>query len=253
MLSTTAKPPAEAERSFHHSQTLGGRYAANGSFDAVGGDVIAAALALGAAIDLSVPAARRHADALVGICQFFLDYNHTLVAPRQRPHVSLLIPADDLDGFANGHGYATNPDRGARYDASTVARYLCDCAMNRTIAERIGGAVTRILDLGRAQRTASAAQRNALAVRDQGCRWWGCVAPSGWCEAHHILPWEHGGPTDLDNLALLCGRHHDLVHRKHIELKLLPDATLTATRPDGTTRTTRPPGATGPPLAQLDL
>jgi hypothetical protein len=31
------------------------------------------------------------------------------------------------------------------------------------------------------------------------------------CEAHHIWHWEHGGPTNLDNLKLLCWYHH----RKH--------------------------------------
>jgi hypothetical protein len=32
------------------------------------------------------------------------------------------------------------------------------------------------------------------------------------CDLHHIVPWWQGGPTDLDNLAMLCGRHHDRVH-----------------------------------------
>ena len=28
------------------------------------------------------------------------------------------------------------------------------------------------------------------------------------CEAHHVVPWAAGGPTDLDNMIMLCPRHH---------------------------------------------
>ena len=68
-----------------------------------------------------------------------------------------------------------------------------------------GGA---ILNHGRACRYATPAQRRALAARDRGCSFPGCDAPPAWCETHHIIHWEHGGPTDLDNLTLLCGVHH---------------------------------------------
>ena len=237
------EPPPDPERSFHISPTMDDRHVLNGTLDAAGGDVVATAVAVATSSDLSIPLGRRQADALVLIAQFFLDHNRRAVAPRQRPHVSLLINADDIASFAEGHGFAVNPDSGRRYDAATVARYLCDCAISPTVAERVGGAVSRVLDLGRAQRTASVAQRNALAVRDRGCRFEECDAPPGWCEAHHIEPWELGGRTDLDNLALLCSRHHDLVHRKGIELKLLADASLRATYRDGRTWTTHPPGA----------
>ncbi|MBC7442992.1 MAG: HNH endonuclease, partial [Ramlibacter sp.] len=29
-----------------------------------------------------------------------------------------------------------------------------------------------------------------------------------WCEVHHVIPWVHHGPTDLDNGVLLCWFHH---------------------------------------------
>ena len=32
------------------------------------------------------------------------------------------------------------------------------------------------------------------------------------CQAHHVREWDNDGPTDLDNLALLCRRHHTSVH-----------------------------------------
>lgn len=67
--------------------------------------------------------------------------------------------------------------------------------------------------LGRAYRDATDAQRIALAVRDKGCV--GCGAANSFCQPHHIVNWEHGGPTDIDNLCLLCGHcHHKEIHSK---------------------------------------
>ncbi|HEY2042357.1 MAG TPA: HNH endonuclease signature motif containing protein, partial [Jatrophihabitans sp.] len=36
----------------------------------------------------------------------------------------------------------------------------------------------------------------------------GCDTPPDWCQRHHIIPWWQGGPTDLNNLTLVCGHHH---------------------------------------------
>ena len=70
----------------------------------------------------------------------------------------------------------------------------------------------RALWLGTATRTPNAAQRLAIAVRDKGCV--RCGAPVHLADIHHIVEWEHGGPTDIDNLQALCGpchrqHHHD--------------------------------------------
>lgn len=69
------------------------------------------------------------------------------------------------------------------------------------------------LDVGEAERFATGHQRAAVVRRDGGCTFGGCDRPPGWCHAHHIRHWADGGPTDLDNLALLCHRHHTVVHR----------------------------------------
>ncbi|MFW5471044.1 HNH endonuclease, partial [Knoellia sp. CPCC 206435] len=37
-------------------------------------------------------------------------------------------------------------------------------------------------------------------------------APASWCDAHHLIHWADGGPSDLSNAALLCPRHHTTVH-----------------------------------------
>ena len=50
-----------------------------------------------------------------------------------------------------------------------------------------------VLHLGRTRRTASPAQRLALAARDGGCSFPGCDRPPEWCETHHAIPWADGG------------------------------------------------------------
>jgi Domain of unknown function (DUF222)/HNH endonuclease len=82
----------------------------------------------------------------------------------------------------------------------------------------LGGAPTQPLEVGRATRVVSPAQRGALAVRDGGCRYPGCDRPVAWYEAHHLRHWLHGGPTDLENLVLLCRAHHRAVHEGHQRL-----------------------------------
>jgi len=77
------------------------------------------------------------------------------------------------------------------------------------------GSPSQVLDLGRATRNWTIAQRRALAIRDRGCVAPGCDYPPSACDAHHaVLTWAEGGPTDLDNGALLCDFHHHQVHRQ---------------------------------------
>jgi hypothetical protein len=77
----------------------------------------------------------------------------------------------------------------------------------------LGGPCSEPLDVGRASRVATPAQRRALAARDGGCLFPGCDTPPIWCEPHHwLIHWLDGGETNLDNLALLCRRHHRFVH-----------------------------------------
>ena len=71
---------------------------------------------------------------------------------------------------------------------------------------------SEILDLGRRVRVPTPAQRRALVARDGGCAVHGCDAPADWCDAHHETHWIHGGGTDIDNLHLLCKRHHIACH-----------------------------------------
>jgi len=99
------------------------------------------------------------------------------------------------------------------------------------------------LDLKREVRFAIPHQRRVLAVRDGGCVFPGCGAQPSWCDAHHLIYWEHHGDTDLHNLALRCRHHHGVVHRKGWTMTTHPDRGHTFTTPTGRTLHTHPPNA----------
>ncbi|HJW59733.1 MAG TPA: HNH endonuclease signature motif containing protein, partial [Actinomycetota bacterium] len=113
-------------------------------------------------------------------------------------------------------------------------------AMTR-LPPTLGGTPTQPLEVGRTSRVVTAAQRAALVVRDGGCAVAGCDRPPAWCEAHHLVHWLHGGPTDLANLALVCRAHHRAVHEGGWRLGRDPNGRLTATPPHR--RPQRPPAA----------
>ncbi|WP_397517459.1 MULTISPECIES: DUF222 domain-containing protein [unclassified Rhodococcus (in: high G+C Gram-positive bacteria)] len=102
----------------------------------------------------------------------------------------------------------------------TAARHLaCDAQVSTVILDDHGAP----LDVGLTSRTATGKQRRALAVRDGGCAFPGCGAPASWCEAHHAGHWVDGGLTDMDNLVLLCGFHHRLIHHDGWEVQMGAD------------------------------
>ena len=74
---------------------------------------------------------------------------------------------------------------------------------------------------GRKTRRVSPQQWRVLVARDKGCVI--CGAHPNWCQAHHVRYWVLGGPTDIDNLVLLCHAHHRWVHDNKIILQRGPD------------------------------
>jgi hypothetical protein len=74
------------------------------------------------------------------------------------------------------------------------------------------GTDSEVLDVGRQMRLVTAAIWKALVARDQHCRFTSCTRPPMMTHAHHIRHWIDGGETSLDNMLLLCGHHHRLVH-----------------------------------------
>jgi len=92
--------------------------------------------------------------------------------------------------------------------SKTIERLACDCSITRVLLN----SESTVIDVGRSKRVVSEPGRRALKARDGSCRWPGCERPASWSAAHHVVHWIHGGTTDLDNLILLCHRHHWMVH-----------------------------------------
>ena len=114
-----------------------------------------------------------------------------------------------------------------------VAVLLCDASVAATVLDGLGLPV----DAGRSARVPGPRLRRALEARDGGCVHPGCDRPPRHCDAHHVIPWERGGPTDLDNLVLLCKRHHRVAHRRGWSLTLATDGWTDWRTPTGRTFT----------------
>ncbi len=167
--------------------------------------------------------AQRRADALANLI--------TGEGPHRPPKTTLLMIAD--------YDTVAGELKNLRYDdgLAVAADRIAELAAQAKILPAIFNTDGDPLWLGRAQRDASAGQRIALAARDGGCV--NCAAPAEGGEPHHIEWFSRGGPTDIDNLALLCERCHHLIHddgwQLHSDdgqLKLKPPARpMTESRP----------------------
>ncbi|WP_460599994.1 HNH endonuclease signature motif containing protein [Flexivirga lutea] len=114
-----------------------------------------------------------------------------------------------LETLSKGQGGATTTG-GDTVDAGAARRFACSADL---IPAVLGGP-SAPLDVGRRERLATKAIRAAVILRDGGCSFPGCDRPPGFCEVHHVRPWWAGGETSLTNSALLCCRHHQVVHRQ---------------------------------------
>ncbi|NKZ76961.1 HNH endonuclease [Prescottella equi] len=234
-------PPSEdTERNeFHASKTLNGRVSVKGDLDAVTGEMLLTALSA-----LTKPRnpvddpaekltpARQRADAFAEILRRYLDSGDAPVEGGERPHLSLHVNASDLARSESAHEW-THPNEGSDLfgdkdiarmphmgplSIATARRLACDCHLTPIVMD--DGVP---LNLGRTSRTVSKKQRRALIARDHGCAFPGCGTPPAHCEGHHVKHWADGGPTDLDNLVLLCRYHHQLLHHSHWDVRIGAD------------------------------
>jgi hypothetical protein len=106
-------------------------------------------------------------------------------------------------GADSGQAVVELNDGATNVSAETSQRIACDASL---VVMRHGA----VLDAGRKTRTISLTIRRALMARDRHCQFPGCTARRR--DGHHIRHWADGGPTCLDNLTLLCRRHHRAVH-----------------------------------------
>jgi hypothetical protein len=115
------------------------------------------------------------------------------------------------------YGAPARVEHAGSIDPATLELLACTATVRAALLAPTGA----VLDLGRTQRLATAAQKTALLARDRGCVIPGCTVPGDGCDAHHLIWWTRGGPTDLDNLALVCGRHHTEIHQGTWELQMI--------------------------------
>jgi hypothetical protein len=92
--------------------------------------------------------------------------------------------------------------------SKTIERLACDSSIARVLLN----SESVVIDVGRSKRVVSEPGRRALTARDGHCTWRECDRPASRSAAHHVVHWIHGGSSDLDNLVLLCHRHHWMVH-----------------------------------------
>lgn len=175
-------------------------------------------------------AGQRRADALVevfGGASAWMDLPH---AGGVRAHVSYVVPArwaageapcslaGQLDA-AGAHALASsqqsaNAAWGGPQTRARIEGVLCDARISRVLLDPCG----QVRSLVSMNDQISPAQRRAVSARDRQCVARGCTRPPAFCDVHHVVSREHAGATSVDNLVLLCRRHHVLWHRGAIGL-----------------------------------
>ena len=176
--------------------------------------------------------AQRLADGAVQLADTALATGTTPQLRGVKPQVVVKVDAEDL---ATGEGSA-ELGSGSLVSAARARWLACDGAIARVVMGPDGVP----LDVGRDHRLATRGIRRAAEVRDGGCVFAGCGAPTWWCDVHHLVHWLDGGPTSLENSALLCERHHTKVH-SGFRVDRRPDGRWHTWRPDGTEITTPAP------------
>jgi hypothetical protein len=105
---------------------------------------------------------------------------------------------------------------------------LCDARISRLFLGTDG----QVVSLDSLNDQITPAQRRAVSARDRHCIAKGCTRPPAFCDVHHLQSRADGGLTCVDNLVLLCRRHHVLWHRGTIGLHDLYVPWLPEPEPD---------------------
>jgi hypothetical protein len=153
-------------------------------------------------------------DALVEACQRLSDAQ---VLPADHGRKPQLLVHLDWATLKDQVGTATLTT-GEHLSAQAVRRLACDAEILPVVL----GGPSGVLDAGRSERLVTYAIWMALIARDQHCTFPGCRRPPIACDAHHLVHWVDGGPTSIDNMALLCRAHHTVIHATAWQIRLSP-------------------------------
>ena len=128
----------------------------------------------------------------------------------------------DQSALAGGEGRSALP-------IESVKRLCCDSHAVIITEDEKG----EPLSIGRKTRTVPTAIQRALRARDRNC----CTFPGcknrRYLHSHHVEHWANGGETSLDNLMLLCTKHHTLVHEGGFRIEKDFNDRWYFQRPDG--------------------
>ncbi len=171
------------------------------------------------------PIEHRRADAFALVAEAAL--NGGLDSGTRGDRYQVVVHVDETALEAGEQEGASVLADGQYVSAETARRIACD-AGKVTMTHAPDGSV---VDVGRKTRTIPPAIRRALDHRDEGCRFPGCGLK--FCDAHHIDHWADGGETKLDNLILLCRRHHRALHEGQFKVKRLGSGDLQFISPKG--------------------
>ncbi|MBJ7607117.1 DUF222 domain-containing protein [Candidatus Dormiibacter inghamiae] len=192
------------------AQSWQGLFFLEGQLDEEGGELVRTALE---AIE-GAPLAgdnrskgERRADALVELARRQLDAGSLPERAAQKPHLHLVCECGTLRQEPGSAPAELNGE--VLVPQETVRRYGCDALLT---VERKGE--SPLAEATGAGRVVPPSVRRALQRRDGGCRFPDCDRPPEWTDAHHVVHWADGGETKLENLLLLCRRHHRRVHEE---------------------------------------
>jgi hypothetical protein len=172
--------------------------------------------------------AARRADALV------LSASHELATDFDADRATVIVHAS-AEALAST-GLGAELEDGSLIHPETARRLTCDCRIQAVLQDGAGEPI----GIGRVSQTVPPWLRRLVKQRDRSCTFPGC-GDTRYTEAHHIWHWGKGGPTDLDNLILVCGFHHKAVHEYGWSVQRRPDNTVEWFRPSGRLHGVRSP------------
>ena len=162
------------------------------------------------------PAGQRRVEALTEVCRrssgLDADGRGADGAAGSSAALHVTISLTDLETRTGAGEVLGSTATGTLLSPEVVRRVACDAAL----VPHVLGTAGEDLDLGQVVRLFTRAQRRRLWRRDRTCTYPGCTAPAAWAKVHHVLHWADGGPSDVDNAALLCQRHHTFVHTRRL-------------------------------------
>ena len=209
-------------------------------------DVAATEAAAASAAGRTNPAQRKHLQALAlnHLVQTFVGSDAAGTTRGARPHLVVHVDLADLVAGTGSGELSVPGSEPVPIPMAAVARIACDADIT-AILERLRDGCREglvpfdgdllsaaakdlqersreLLWAGLTRRSVSPRQWNALVARDSHCQFPGCRVDVTRCHPHHVREWEDYGPTDLDNLILLCARHHRFVHNRHWRITATP-------------------------------